>query len=554
MTKRYLSRYLLLIVLFITMAPAAFAQLKIGDNPATINQSSLLELESLRQGLLLPRIPDTTVTPLNGAPDGMIIYFTKTASLLVRRNGYWSKLADSLSVSANNWQLAGNANTNPATNYIGTSDNQPLSIRTNGTEAIHVNTDQSLLLKNVPANTTLISILVIDPTTGAISQRSLSSAAFQDAIHSINGLTNKGITIKADTANANYGITPNATDSSITMNIPIVNGTTQKTGLLTYADWLSFSSKQQAITVGALLAASTPNGIAISPAGVLQLGPADNTNPGVVTTTAQTFAGQKTFQDSLSAGSGLHVNGGTTITNGLNVTGGGANITGNITIATPPANVSTPTTYVLFRNPTTGAVEKRLVDSSAFSAGIRSINAQTGPAISIVTGKNGTDAGIDSTTTANKLVINIPDASLTARGVVNDSLQSFAGSKTFRDSVYVGGQAMVGATTKPNSTLQVTGSMALNIRTTTSSATLSATDNTVLVDATSASLTITLPAASGITGRIYTIKKIGGTIDNSVTITPTGGTIEGGSNYIIYNNYTYVTVQTDGTNWYVIRK
>ncbi len=553
MKKHY--HYLLLLLFFIALSPAAIAQLKIGDNPSTINKASVLELESLRQGLLLPRIVDTTLAPLNAAPDGMIIFFTGNKSLLVRRNGYWSKLADSLSLSANSWNLSGNAGTNPTSNYLGTSDGQALSIRTNATEAIHVNTDQSVQLKNVPLSTTLISTLVIDPTTGTVSQRSLSSAAFTNAIQSINGLKNLGITIKADTANAAFGVTANAADSSVTLNVPIVNGTTQKTGLLTYADWVSFSSKQQAITVGALLAASTPNGLTISPAGVLQLGPADVTNPGAVTTTAQTFAGQKTFRDSLTAGAGLNVTGGTSISNGLTVTGGGANISGTVTLGTTPNNVSTATSYVLFRNPTTGAVEKRLVDSSAFSAGLKSINSQTGPAISLATGTAGTDFSIDSTTTANKIVFNLPDASLTARGVVNDVAQSFAGNKTFRDSVEIGKNANIGSTSNANSTLQVSGSMSLNIVTVTSTYTLLATDNTVLANTTSGAITVTLPAPSGITGRIYTIKKIGtGGIDNSLTINPTGGTIDGASTYIIYNDYSYVTLQTDGTNWYVIRK
>lgn len=544
---------LLLGFLLLLLAPAAFAQLKVGDNPGTINKASVLELESGRQGLLLPRIADTTLSPLNTAPDGMIIYFTGNQSLLVRRSGHWSRLADSLSISAAGWKLTGNAGTTAA-NYIGTTDGQPLSIRTNATEAIHVNADQTVQLKNVPQNSSLISTLVIDPATGAISQRALSANAFAGAIQSINGLTNKGITLKADTANANFGVTANAADSSLTLNVPIVNGTTLKTGLLTYADWLSFSSKQQAITIGALLAAPTPNGMAISN-GVLQLAPADAANPGAVSIAAQTFGGQKTFQDSLTANAGLRINGGATITNGVNVTGGGANISGGVVLGTVPNDISTGATQLLVRNPTTGAIEKRVIDSAAFSAGIKSINSQTGPAISIVNGKAGANVNIDSTTTPNKIVINIPDASATSRGIVTDSVQTFAGNKTVRDSLQVGQAANVGSTAGPNSTLQVSGSVSMNITTLTGNGTLTAADNTVLVNTTSSSITVTLPSPTNIKGRIYTIKKIGsGGIDNSLTITPTGGTIDGASTYVIYNDYTYVTLQTDGANWYVIRK
>ncbi|CAL1520425.1 hypothetical protein [Chitinophaga sp. MM2321] len=348
----------------------------------------------------------------------MIIYYTGTKSLLIRSNGFWSKLADSLSVSNNNWQLKGNAGTTAA-QYLGTSDGQPLSIRTNAAEAINISATQTVALKQVPVSTSLISVLVIDPTTGTVNQRDLSTAAFSDAIRSLNGLARQGFTIKADTADAAYGVNTSPVDSTITMNVPIVNGASQKTGLLTYADWAAFSSKQQAITIGAFLGAPNANGLLLdNTTGTLHLAPADASNPGGVSTTTQTFAGFKTLRDTLS----------------------------------------------------------------------------------------------------------------------------------------VGKAANIGDVAKANSTLQVSGSMSMNIRSVSATGSLTETDNTLLVDASGGAVTITLPPGTNITGRVYTIKKIGGTIDNSVTIQPTGGQIEGGSSYIIYNNYTYVTLQTDGNNWYVIKK
>lgn len=559
MKKNYSSKNLLLLVLFLVLsAPAAFAQLKIGDNPATINKASLLELESLRQGLLLPRIPDTTLAPLTTAPDGMIIYHIPSQSLMVRRGGYWSKLVDSLNASAGTWLLKGNANTNPANNYLGTSDNQALSIRTNAIEAINISTTQTVALKQVPASATLISVLMIDPATGIINQRNLSPAAFTDAIHTLNGVARQGFTIRADTLNANFGVTTTPADSTISLNIPIVGTASAKTGLLTYADWLSFSTRQKAITIGAfILTPGSPNGLVLdSASGTLSLVAASATTPGGISTVAQIFAGAKTFNDSVSIVTGLGVTGQATIGNGIKVTAGGANITGNVTLNTAPPVVSTPTTSVLFRNPVTGALERRDVDSAAFSAGIRKINNQTGPNIYIKTGKAGTDIALDSTSVTNTLTLNIPDASTTARGVVNDSAQTFAGFKTIRDTLAVAKNAIVGAGTAPNSTLQVSGSMALNIRTTSNTTdALAETDNTLLVNATGANTTITLPPVANIIGRVYTVKKISGTIDNAVTLQPSGGAqIEGATSYVIYNNYTYVTIQTDGTNWYVIRK
>lgn len=101
---RWLRRFVLAHALLLCCGIAR-AQLKLGSNPAVINKSSILELESDRQGLWLPRISDTTLTTLSTAPDGMIIYFTSDNSLRLRKGGYWIRLTDAV----NFWQDAGAA-------------------------------------------------------------------------------------------------------------------------------------------------------------------------------------------------------------------------------------------------------------------------------------------------------------------------------------------------------------------------------------------------------------------------------------------------------------
>ncbi|CAL1520426.1 hypothetical protein [Chitinophaga sp. MM2321] len=74
-------------------------QLLLSDTIWSSSKAALLELKASKQGLLLPRILDTTLAPLNTSPDGMVIYYTPLKSLMVRRNGYWSRVADSLSTA-----------------------------------------------------------------------------------------------------------------------------------------------------------------------------------------------------------------------------------------------------------------------------------------------------------------------------------------------------------------------------------------------------------------------------------------------------------------------
>jgi hypothetical protein len=87
------------ILLFLTNASA---QIKIGLNGNKIKSSSLLELESLSQGLLLPRLPDTLEINALIPPDGMLVYITKNpnSGLYIRKGGAWVPVQLSSSIKA----------------------------------------------------------------------------------------------------------------------------------------------------------------------------------------------------------------------------------------------------------------------------------------------------------------------------------------------------------------------------------------------------------------------------------------------------------------------
>ena len=76
----------------IVMASPLIAQVKIGDNPNTINANSLLELESTNKGFLPPRVTLTSLTsvsPLTGTvPAGMLVY--NNGGSLTHGYYYWS--------------------------------------------------------------------------------------------------------------------------------------------------------------------------------------------------------------------------------------------------------------------------------------------------------------------------------------------------------------------------------------------------------------------------------------------------------------------------------
>lgn len=82
--------------------------------------------------------------------------------------------------------------------------------------------------------------------------------------------------------------------------------------------------------------------------------------------------------------------------------------------------------------------------------------------------------------------------------------------------------------------------------------TITNSDYTILCDASSAGFTVTLPTASGITGKIFKIKKTDAT-GNDVTVEGNASeTIDGQLNKILNAQYMSITVQSNGTSWYII--
>ncbi|MBC9914266.1 hypothetical protein [Chitinophaga varians] len=184
--------FLLLLPLF-----SIAQQLKLGKNPAVINKSSVLELESQSQGLLLTRIPDTTVAPLTTAPDGSILFYRGDNSLRVRSSGAWRKalfavdttdIANfflkvrslfsagtgivynsatgviSVSGSAGGaWLLGGNGVT--ALQNLGTTTNFDLPFITNNTEKMRISSTGSVGIGSSAFNATNPERLLVDGGT-----------------------------------------------------------------------------------------------------------------------------------------------------------------------------------------------------------------------------------------------------------------------------------------------------------------------------------------------------------------------------------------------------
>lgn len=583
------------------IATKANAQLKVGKNPTSIQKSAILELESDKQGLLLPRIADTTLMTTLNPPNGMIIYLTTTGKegFYVRNNYQWERMAE----KASSWDILGNALTNAATQFIGSTNNIPFVMRGNNIEGMRIDNGNvivknDLTLSGVTAGAnTLMDAIIVDGT-GKVFKRTLTAAAFTDFM--INGSKVLNQTIVEDlTGNAarDYKFTTDIATGVHTLSIATQDGT-KAIGLLTSADWTRFDKATKALQVAGFNTTPNANGLTIDNTGAnptIALNAADATHPGGVSTGAQSFGGDKTFtgkttfNDLLTITAGgaditgvtnikgntnvignadvtgtLHVTSTTKLDGALTVVAGGADITG-LTKVTGDAHVTGKSaldnTVTLGSVATGVALDSTvLLLNSANEVVSKKLPASIFTPMTFTQDHAGTDLKVTKDA-ANLVTVSIPQADPSVvGGLVSNASQSFAGNKRFANDVAVKSTLNIGDTSAiANSTLQVQGSVSMAIKEIGASYTVDATDYTVIVKSTSA-VTVTLPTAAGAKGRIYTIKKVAAdatnNLNNTVTVKAAAGQlIEDGNSIDIYNDWTFITVQSNGVDtWYIIKK
>lgn len=89
------------------------------------------------------------------------------------------------------------------------------------------------------------------------------------------------------------------------------------------------------------------------------------------------------------------------------------------------------------------------------------------------------------------------------------------------------------------------------IRTVTAAYVATDADFTILVDASGAPITVTLPDPSEASGHVLNIKKIDNS-DNVVTLSGDGSTIDGSATASIESQWQNLQVQSNGSAWFII--
>ena len=131
-----MQKNVLLLVLCISIPVMMFAQ-SVGICTTTPNSSSILEIKASNKGLLILRTSSTSRTAIVNPAKGLMVYDTTTSSFWYHNGMAWTQIG----ASSTGWTLTGNAGTNPATNFIGTTDAKPLTFKVNNVMAGYLDYD-----------------------------------------------------------------------------------------------------------------------------------------------------------------------------------------------------------------------------------------------------------------------------------------------------------------------------------------------------------------------------------------------------------------------------
>ncbi len=210
-----MKKFILLLLALILLSQSINAQnIGISDVAITPDASAMLEVKASNKGLLIPRVSlssTTDNTTIASPATSLLVYNTATAGTAPNNVTpgyyYWtgSKWMRLLAVDDKvSWLLTGNAGTTPTTNFLGTTDDQPLVIRTNNTERSRILSNGQVLINRTTANYSGDLLEVQGNSTYPFAINGLTNQASGAGVYGYNSASG-GISILGVTSSG-YGV------------------------------------------------------------------------------------------------------------------------------------------------------------------------------------------------------------------------------------------------------------------------------------------------------------------------------------------------------------
>lgn len=154
--RKCLVFFHLVIFMVVIFSATCYAQIGILTN--TPDASAVVDMVSTSKGLLIPRVNLTSSlsnpSPVSNPAVGLLVF--NSGSYQPAGFYYWNGSKwTSTSYSTDNWSITGNSSTSINNNFIGTTDNQAIALRTNNTERMRINENGQVLIGfTTPVNNT----------------------------------------------------------------------------------------------------------------------------------------------------------------------------------------------------------------------------------------------------------------------------------------------------------------------------------------------------------------------------------------------------------------
>ena len=119
---------------------AATQSLAVNTDGSAANSSALFDVKATNKGVLIPRMSRTERNAISTPATGLLIFQSSPDSIgfYYYDGSKWTWLLSNANTDSLAWRTSGNASTNLATNYLGTSDAKDLVVRTNATERMRI--------------------------------------------------------------------------------------------------------------------------------------------------------------------------------------------------------------------------------------------------------------------------------------------------------------------------------------------------------------------------------------------------------------------------------